>query len=335
MNMVNNEMLLSIIIPVYNVEPYLKECLDSIFVHQKISHEIEVIAVNDGSTDGSGDILNEYKKQYDFILFEQDSSGPGGARNTGIKAARGKYLLFVDSDDYLVPGSLDQLLSYLAKTDADLIEFNYEVLDLAEPKLKLKDEIPAVLSGSGQEVFCSWERSGFYRPVVWTKAISRKMVVLNELYFYPRIYHQDEEWSPRVFAYAGRVCYLPLMLYVYRIREGSNMSKKTRKHYADMLIVVDSLWKFVSSENLSLQYIRSLQRYVSFLYFSMIKGIRISGEYDLHLISELEKRKFLIKFSEDLHRKYFYRYLINILGIKFFYTFKYSLEHFLNHASPR
>ena len=145
--MENSEIILSMIIPVYNVELYLKECLDSIFVHQKISHKIEVIAVNDGSTDRSGEILNEYKQQYGLVLFEQDSSGPGGARNTAIKAARGKYLLFVDSDDYLVPGSLDQLLSYLAKTDAELIEFNYKVLDLAEPKLKLKDEIPAVLSG--------------------------------------------------------------------------------------------------------------------------------------------------------------------------------------------
>lgn len=330
-----NEILLSIIIPVYNVELYLKDCLDSIFVHQKISHKIEVIAVNDGSTDRSGEILNKFKEEHDFILFDQENKGLSCARNSGIKIAKGKYLLFIDSDDYFLPDALDQLLSYLAGTDADLIEFNYKVLNPADLRPKLKYKNPPISSGSGQEIFCSWERSGFYRPVVWTKAVSRKMIVLNQLYFCPGIYHEDEEWSPRIFAYAGRVCYLPLLLYVYRIREGSTMSKKTEKHYMDMLIVIDRLYKFTSSENLSVQYIRSLQRYLSFLYFSMIKGIRISGEYDLHLISELEKRKILIKFSEDLHRKYLYKYLINILGIKFFYTFKYSLKHFLNHASPR
>ena len=243
----NNEILLSIIIPVYNVELYLKECLDSIFLHQKISREIEVIAVNDGSTDRSGEILNEYKKQHDFILFDQENKGLSCARNSGIKTAKGKYLLFMDSDDCFMPDALDQILSYLAKTDAELIEFNYKVLNPAEPKLKLKYKCPAIVSGSGQEVFCAWEKSGFYRPMVWTKAVSRKMIVLNQLYFYPGIYHEDEEWSPKVFAHAGCVCYLPLELYVYRIREGSNMSKKTRKHYMDMLIVIDSLCKFTSS----------------------------------------------------------------------------------------
>ena len=320
-----NEILLSIIIPVYNVELYLKECLDSIFLHQKISREIEVIAVNDGSTDRSGEILNEYKKQHDFILFDQENKGLSCARNSGIKTAKGKYLLFMDSDDCFMPDALDQILSYLAKTDAELIEFNYKVLNPAEPKLKLKYKCPAIVTGSGQEVFCAWEKSGFYRPMVWTKAVSRKMIVLNQLYFYPGIYHEDEEWSPKVFAHAGCVCYLPLELYVYRIREGSTMSKKTRKHYMDMLIVIDSLCKFTSSENLSVQYIGSLQRYLSFLYFSLIKGIRISGEYDRQLISALEKRETLIKFSADFHRKYLYRYLINIFGIKIFYMFKYGV----------
>jgi glycosyltransferase involved in cell wall biosynthesis len=294
-------------------------------LHQKISREIEVIAVNDGSTDRSGEILNEYKKQHDFILFDQENKGLSCARNSGIKTAKGKYLLFMDSDDCFMPDALDQILSYLAKTDAELIEFNYKVLNPAEPKLKLKYKCPAIVSGSGQEVFCAWEKSGFYRPMVWTKAVSRKMIVLNQLYFYPGIYHEDEEWSPKVFAHAGCVCYLPLELYVYRIREGSTMSKKTRKHYMDMLIVIDSLCKFTSSENLSVQYIGSLQRYLSFLYFSLIKGIRISGEYDRQLISALEKRETLIKFSADFHRKYLYRYLINIFGIKIFYMFKYGV----------
>ena len=326
----NNEIILSIIIPVYNVELYLKECLDSILVHQKISHKIEVIAVNDGSTDGSREILNEYKKQYDLILFDQENKGLSCARNSGIKMAKGKYLLFMDSDDYFVPDIFDKFLSYLAESDADLIEFDYKVLNPIEPKFNYKFKIPTVLSGSGQDVFCSWEKSGFYRPVVWTKAVSRKMIVLNQLYFYPGIYHEDEEWSPKIFAYAKHVCYLPLVLYVYRIREGSIVSQKTRKHYMDMLIVIDSLCKFSCSENFSPQYIKALQRNLSFLYFSLIKGIKIAGEYDRYLISTLEERKNLIKHSEDFHRKYLYRYFINILGVKNFYIFKYGVKYFLD-----
>ena len=324
-----NEMLLSIIIPVYNVEQYLKECLDSIFIHQKISYPIEIIVVNDGSTDGSLNILYEYKKCYDFKLINQENRGLSLARNIGIEISNGKYLLFMDSDDYLIPYTLDKLLKILSDKDIDLIEFNYKIFNQTDKNLKHKNKITNVVSGSGQDLFGVWEKSGFYRPTVWTKAVSREMVVSNKLYFYPGIYHEDEEWSPKLFAYAKTVTYFPLCVYVYRIREGSCTSKKTPKHYLDLIKVVDSLYEFAYYGDFSANYVNAVMRNLSFLYFSIIKGIKITGKYDNNLVDMLEKNKKLIEYSDDIHRKYIYKCIINKFGIKIFYKFKYGLRDFM------
>ena len=318
--MENNEIILSMIIPVYNVELYLKECLDSIFMHQKISHKIEVIAVNDGSTDGSGEILNEYKKQYDFILFEQDSSGPGGARNTAIKAARGKYLLFVDSDDYLVPGSLDSLLTYLTFSNADIVEYDYKVLNETDHGFNSRTRSPTISSGSGQDVFCAWMRTGFYHGMIWTRAVSRELIISNQLFFIPQICHQDAEWSPKVFSYAGSVCYLPLIVYVYRIREGSITTQKTARRNLDFLDAIASLYEFSSRTGLSTQYVKVLREKISSRYFSLIYSIKTNGKYDHNLIAALEEHKYMMDNSDVFHRKFLYRFFIALFGVKPFYV---------------
>ena len=115
---------LSIIIPVFNVEGYLAQCLDSIF-NQGID-DVEVIAVNDGSSDGSVSILQQYASLgWDFRIIEQENKGPSCARNIGIDEAKGRYLLFLDSDDLLAPGSLESIRMLDWKEQYDFIEFDY------------------------------------------------------------------------------------------------------------------------------------------------------------------------------------------------------------------
>ena len=116
-------MKLTIIIPVYNVELYLTGCLDSVF-SQDIS-ECEIIAINDGSSDGSGSILDEFKSRYsDFIVIHQTNKGLSRARNTGIDNARGDYLYFLDSDDYLLSGSIRLMLNKINENHSEIIGFN-------------------------------------------------------------------------------------------------------------------------------------------------------------------------------------------------------------------
>jgi len=326
--------LASIIIPVYNTAPYIEECLDSIFVCQKIKHTIEVIVVNDASTDGSLDILNEYRERHDFILITQESSGAGGARNTGINAAQGKYLLFVDSDDYLEPGSLDTLLDHLAVSDDDIVQYEYKVYNEAGRDFSHNMRPPVVQCGKGQDVFAVWKKNGFYRPMVWITAVSREMVVSNKLYFYQGILNEDEEWSPKIYAYADSVRYLPLVVYVYRTRENSCSTNKSPKNYMDLLKCIDSLMEFSDCHDFSKEYIRAMQRNFAFLYFSIIKNIKFDGNYNYDLISELEKRRDIMKFLDDFHRRFFYKYIIDTLGIKNFYILKYGYKDSLHYSAP-
>lgn len=121
-------MKFSIVVPVYNVEKYLKKCLDSIFEQQ--FEDYEVIAVDDGSTDKSNNILNEYiQKSTKLKVIHQENKGLGGARNTGIENARGEYLVFLDSDDYIDSKMLMVLNDYLEKYNLDILAFDCSKVD--------------------------------------------------------------------------------------------------------------------------------------------------------------------------------------------------------------
>lgn len=122
---------LSIIVPVYNVEDTLKQCLDSC-LSQKTKYSFEVIAINDGSPDNSGKILEEYADER-LKIITQKNQGFSGARNTGIRARQGKYVFFLDSDDYLLPGAIECLLDAAFKNHADVVEGSY--LNLRAGKL--------------------------------------------------------------------------------------------------------------------------------------------------------------------------------------------------------
>ena len=125
----------SIIVPVYNVEKFLRESLDSI-ISQTLK-DFEVICVNDGSTDNSLDILEEYAKNDSrFKIISQENQGQGIARNKAIDIAQGKYLLFVDPDDWIETNALEQIWNKAEATDANIVQFNYEIYNDLTQKRK-------------------------------------------------------------------------------------------------------------------------------------------------------------------------------------------------------
>ena len=116
---------ISVIIPVYNVEKYLRECLDSV-VNQTFRN-LEILCINDGSTDGSPAILDEYARKDDRIrIINQENRGLAGARNTGLKYFTGEYLIFLDSDDYWELETCEKLLKKAESTGADMVQFRYD-----------------------------------------------------------------------------------------------------------------------------------------------------------------------------------------------------------------
>ena len=132
------KMKLSIIVPVYNVADYLPKCLDSLLAQDLPQNEYEIIVVNDGSTDNSGNIAQQYADKYaNITLINQANQGLSGARNTGIKCAKGDYIQFVDSDDYVDIHLFERLQHIIEQYDPDIIKISHDIV--SEDKIFLKE----------------------------------------------------------------------------------------------------------------------------------------------------------------------------------------------------
>lgn len=235
-------MFFSIIIPVYNVEQYLCDCLDSVVMQSYPDYE--VICVNDGSTDGSLAILKEYEKNYlQITVITQQNRGLSGARNAGIQAAQGDYLFFLDSDDWIEPNTLEVLAQ--KQSGEDLICFNgrrvFEDGRIEEPD-----------AGISENQLSGWEYYNKYALVprkfhfVCTvlRLYRREYLLKNNLFFEEGIYHEDNLFTPLACYYAQAVKVIPDCLYIYRIREGSIMQTINAKKLFDRITVANRLSGF-------------------------------------------------------------------------------------------
>ena len=232
---------LSIIIPVYNVEKYLAKCLDSVLVDNQFTGQ--VICVNDGSTDGSLAILEEYAATYPNVeIISQSNAGLSAARNTGLDHATGDYVFFPDSDDWIFSGSIEEITS---KIDGeDVIYFNARVYyeekqsfgsEIAIPNIKNMDGPAyfAAIYGKPRNMPCVCVGGGFYR---------RSFLIENNLYFEPGIYHEDNYFTPQVLLAAKHVSSINEDVYAYRIRKGSITAHVTEKHIKDLLSIARNLY---------------------------------------------------------------------------------------------
>ena len=216
-------MLLSIIVPLYNSAAYLPRCLESL-LHQDISlEEYEIIMVNDGSPDNSLVIANEYALKYPNIrVFSQENKGTSGARNTGLLEARGKYVYFVDPDDYVLENSLRAILNRMEEASLDALRFGYvEVDEQGSPTKSCKHpEKPDYSSKILDGFSFMFERLGT-ACYVWTFLFRTALLKENNLFFDVNAYIDDTPWLPRVLAVAVRVDSIDLKRHYYTIREGS------------------------------------------------------------------------------------------------------------------
>lgn len=214
---------LSIIIPFYNVEKYIAQCLDSVFNQDIPEEEFEVICVNDVSPDNSRDIVREYQRKHvNLILIEHDINKKlGGARNTGIRAAKGKYILFLDSDDMLKPNSLKSLVSEIDSQQDDYIHFNYQKFyndgSMGEELLFKVDNIQT----TGVELFFSKNLAWQHQISACRKIYRRDFLLSNNLFFVEDIMYEDNDFSMRVAAAANKCRHLDISPYLYRQNQES------------------------------------------------------------------------------------------------------------------
>lgn len=211
----------SIIVPIYNVEKYLKECLDSLL--DQTLEVIEVLLINDGTTDSSGIIAKEYADKYPnlFTYLEKPNGGLSDARNFGMSFAKGEYIAFVDSDDYIAPTMFEKLYNVAKTTSADIVECEFECVFEETGK-----HLPIKFHAYKNKQDCLMVDY----PNAWNKIYRKEWLDSLSVEFPKGLWHEDIEFFFKVLPFANMV---PVTvhepLYYYRQRSGSIMSKPDRR----------------------------------------------------------------------------------------------------------
>lgn len=233
----------SIIIPVYNTKDYLATCINSC-VNQTYP-DIQIILVNDGSTDGSKELCEEYaKKDSRIVLVNKENGGLSDARNIGIKRAEGEYVILLDSDDYLELDACEKIDEKLEGMKVDVVcasvrEWRTEKSIVWESSGELGNRIV-----TGQEVLKTELKNNTWKVMAWANIYRREFLVDHRLFFRKGILHEDMEWSPRVFLAAKTCLDTNVCFYNYVKREGSITTKKSyRKNFEDVSGFIPDLVK--------------------------------------------------------------------------------------------
>lgn len=231
---------ISVIIPVYNVEKYIQKCLDSI-INQTYTNT-EIICIDDGSTDNSLEILNNYAKNDDrFVIITQKNQGQGVARNNAIKIAKGEYIICVDSDDWIESDSLEKLYNFAAEKNADVVRFDYKLIYenakntqevLFDDEIK-KDYGFAIENKEAYnyKMFMG-KKLGVMRRLGLATCnyfIKRDFINRFDIKFAPSRLGEDHLFALGILFCAKEIYYLKETFYCYRMREGSAIHSKTKE----------------------------------------------------------------------------------------------------------
>ena len=228
--------MISVIVPVYNVEEYLEECLDSI--RRQTYMDIEVILVNDGSTDGSKEICELYcKTDSRFKLINHVNQGLSEARNVGVRASMGEYIFFVDSDDVIKVNILETLMLFMTK-DVDIVGCNYSS---KKEDLGLQTNPNIVFKGNSFDAIfnCLHYGSAAVKFTAWSKLYRRNIV--EAVQFPKGFIYEDIYTGMANLKYIRNIVVISTIGYYYRIRSGSIMRQKHSEKNLDIFKICDSL----------------------------------------------------------------------------------------------
>lgn len=224
----------SVIVPVHNTRDYLPETVGSL--RRQTEEEIEIILVDDGSTDGSGALCDRYAQDDERIkVLHQENGGLSSARNAGVRAATSDFVLFVDGDDHLCDDAMETLVMAKDAYHADIVQFLY--LQVEKPRQRTRHDAeswPAFVESSPRELFRNLYRFGGVAASACTKLIRRQLVLD---YPFEPVRHEDEMWCTRVFSAGVTVAYIPDVLYGYVMRDGSIIHGKFDPNKLDVFRV--------------------------------------------------------------------------------------------------
>ena len=314
-------MLLSIIVPIYDVERYLPKCVDSLLNQDLPAAEYEIILVDDGSPDRCGPICDDYALKYSNVqVVHRENGGLSVARNSGIEIAKGKYIQFVDSDDYLEPNVLKALVEMMEADNLDVLRFDYrnvnengeEVHPNKDPK-RFVDFSTEVCNGM---TFLT-ERLG---PACYVVQFMLKTELIKSVaLFRESIRFEDVEWTPRVLAASSRVTSVNMVVYNYLVRQGSITNAVTvekKRQIADDKIILIELMKSQMADKIDKRWYEGTiaGTVISLLgtlavdffdargeYIKRLKGLGVFPLSDYHLNKGGMRRRNMINLSPGLY----------------------------------
>ncbi len=296
----NNNHLVSIIVPIYNVEKYLEKCINSIL--NQTYKNIEVILVNDGSKDNSGNICEIYAKNDNRIkVIHKENGGLSDARNYGIKASSGKYLCFVDSDDYISNNFVELLLKNLLITDSDICACNFYYVD-EDNKIWKHRELEYKVYNKSEGIFDILTENQNTSIMVWNKLYKADLFKKNHILFDVGKIHEDTFIMYKLYDKSKKICLIENHLYYYLQRKGSIMSQKFNKRSFDMLTALDETREYFKNKK---EYSVLIDCYTCIIYLTLINRM-IRFNYDGN-----EKEK-IINYLINEKTKYFKNPLISI-----------------------
>lgn len=237
----------SVIVPVYNVEKYLKRCLDSL-INQTLS-DIDIICINDGSKDSSLQILEQYaQKDSRIVIYSQENSGLSVARNTGLEHASGEYIGFVDSDDWVDLDFYEKLYNSAKNNNADIAvaDFIREHPNKKPKRLKLKEE-KIYTTPEDKFMICKVHREG----CVWNKIYRTEFIHSINLKFVPKMYYEDRDFTIRSLYFSKKLVTTPNTYYRYFVNPKSIVNKRRNyiqdEHY---ILVRQQVLQFIKEHNI-------------------------------------------------------------------------------------
>ena len=240
-------MKFSIVIPVYNVKDYLETCYRSVLA--QCGADCEILLVDDGSTDGeSGPLCDRLAAQAPdrTTVIHKPNGGLGDARNVGLERARGEYVLFVDSDDYLLPGLLPALRETLAETDADIIDFGFVV----DEGGVIRERHFGELAQLGVFSLDAHPEALLVLPAAWRRLYRRSLFLDNAIRYPSRVWYEDIRTTPKLFARAKTITALDAPYYGYVVRDGSITRNTNIERNREILEAFDDLRDWFSRAGL-------------------------------------------------------------------------------------
>lgn len=321
-------MKFSIIVPIYNVEKYLEECLNSIVSQTQV--DLELVLINDGSTDSSLSIAERYVMKYPFVkLINQSNKGLSASRNIGIQESTGDYLLFMDSDDYYSFDFLYEIQGIIETYNPDIIKGFYkrfyEKEQVYEVKSVPKSDIYNRILNS-KEYLLETVNLSMYEVVACNAIYRRAFLIDNNLYFREGVTYEDHEFSFRCLLSGATYFFTDKIFYIYRQRGNSITTTPTCKSYIDICLNAISMYKLLENSGVKMDSLlnKYLEKVISMLvYMSISVFVRLSFKDMLYIYKNRNTDLYLRAYKHpfDTHQKWILKLFI-LSPLLSYYLFK-------------